>query len=89
MVAIIYGNGGGDHIRRLQQLWRSYTEVVLVITYGGVHNGGNHICWCWWYRRSYLQASFLVAIIYGGGGGDHIGGGNIMQDLVGGLVHIQ
>ena len=31
----------------------------------------------------------LVAIIFGGGGGDHIGGGNIMRDLVGELVHIQ
>ena len=101
VVAIIYRNGGGDNIRRRLK-WgqsyteastvgagRSYTEVVVEIIYGGISNGGNCIRWRWWQRQSYLEASVLVAIIYGGGGGDHIGGADIMRDLVGELVHSQ
>ena len=90
-VAIIYGDLGssGDNIQSRRQWWRSYTEVLVVIIYGGVGNGGNHIWWRRWYWRSCSEAPVLVAIIYGGGGGDHIGGGDIMQDFLGELVHIQ
>ena len=60
---------------------------MVEIIYGG--GGGDNIRRRrqWW--RSYSEASVSVEIIYRDGGDNYIGGGDIMWDFVGELVHSQ